>query len=208
MRLDRSMLFRLCPNYPNDRIDLDVSTFNLWSEVFGIVTPIRQVHFFAQLAHESGEFRYLEENLNYSSARLLQVFPKYFDKDNVTLYAHHPEKIASRVYSNRMGNGSESSMDGWKYRGRGYLQLTGKSNYESYAASGYCVGDLLSHPEWLCNSPGRMKSAMWYFSSRGCNRLADDDDIKSITRKINGGYNGLADRMYYWRKAKRVFMLE
>lgn len=208
MRLDRSMLFRLCPNYPKDRIDLDVSTFNLWSETFGIVTPIRQVHFFAQLAHESGEFRYLEENLNYSSARLLQVFPKYFDKDNVTLYAHHPEKIASRVYSNRMGNGSESSMDGWKYRGRGYLQLTGKSNYESYAASGYCVGDLLSHPEWLCNSPGRMKSAMWYFSSRGCNRLADDDDIKSITRKINGGYNGLADRMYYWRKAKRVFMLE
>lgn len=207
MKIDRSMLLRLCPSYPKDHIDSDVATFNLWSAQFGITTCIRQVHFFAQLAYESSGFSRVDENLNYSAKRLLALFPKYFTKENVEAYAGSPQKIASRIYANRMGNGNEESMDGWIFRGRGYMQLTGKDNYRAYERSGFCVNKLTDHPEWLCDSPGRMKSAMWFWWKSGCNRLADNDDVKAITRKINGGYNGLADRQYYWRKAKRVFML-
>lgn len=204
MRIEKSMLLRVCPSYPKDKIDADISTFNLWRDDFGINTPLRICHFFAQIAHESGEFKRVEENLNYSAERLLAVFPKYFNKDNVNLYAGNPKKIASRVYANRMGNGSESSMEGWKYRGRGYIQITGKSNYKAYESSKYCVGKLTDHPEWLCNIPGRMKSAMWFWWKNGCNALADKDDLEAITKKINGGLNGLSSRMYYYRRFKRM----
>ena len=207
MKVTKSMLLRLCPDYRREWVDDDVRVFNAWAERFGITTGIRQIHFFAQLAHESVGFTRVEENMNYSAKRLLQVFPGCFDDAAAQEYAHQPERIASRVYANRMGNGDEASGDGWNFRGRGYMQLTGRSNYLAYARSGYCVGDLMSHPEWLCDSPGRMKSAMWFWMKSGCNRLADADDVKGVTRKINGGYNGLADRMYYWRKAKRVWLL-
>lgn len=207
MKLDRSMLLRFCPTYPRERVDVDVSTFNLWRDDFGITTPQRICHFFAQIAHESGGFKRVEENLNYTAERLLVVFPKYFNSANVGFYAGNPKKIASRIYANRMGNGDEDSMEGWKYRGRGYIQITGKDNYRAYERSGFCVGTLTDHPDWLCETPGRMKSAMWFWWKNGCNKLADAGNINAITKRINGGLNGLADRKYYLRKAERVFML-
>ena len=208
MKVTKSELLRICPNYPADRIDTDVVVLNAWMEPFGITTPLRFCHFIAQLALESGEFRYVEENLNYSADRLMVVFPKYFkDKATAQRYARHPEMIANRVYANRMGNGDEASGDGWKYRGRGYIQLTGKQNYLAYETSGFCNGKLTAHPEWLVKSPGRIKSALWFWYKSGCNKLADADDIRTITQRINGGMNGFADRQYYLRRAKRVMFI-
>ena len=208
MKVTASELRRICPEYPRERIDDDVRVFNEWNERFGISTPLRIAHFFAQLALESNQFRALEENLNYSADRLMVVFKKYFPTRALAEeYAHKPERIASRVYANRMGNGSEETKDGWKFRGRGYIQLTGRTNYLAYETSGFCNGRLTDHPEWLVKSPGRMKSAMWYWFKSGCNQLADKDDIRAITQRINGGVNGLSDRQYYYRRAKRIFML-
>jgi putative chitinase len=208
MKVTKSELLRICPNYPSDRLEADVLVLNAWADPFGINTPLRMAHFIAQLAHESGQFKYLEENMNYSADRLMAVFPKYFPtKALAEQYARKPEKIASRVYANRMGNGNEASKDGWKYRGRGYIMITGRTNYSAYEQSGFCNGKLTAHPEWLCNSPGRMKSAMWFWMKSGCNTLADNDDIRTITQRINGGMNGFADRQYYLRRAKRVMFI-
>lgn len=208
MKVTKNELLRICPDYPSDRIDDDVRVLNEWAPRFGITTTLRMAHLIAQLAHESGGFKYVEENLNYSADRLLQVFPKYFPtKADVERYARHPEMIANRVYANRMGNGDEASGDGWKYRGRGYIQLTGRNNYLAYEQSGFCNGKLTEHPEWLVKSPGRIKSAMWFWYKSGCNKLADADDIRKITQRINGGLNGLSDRQYYYRRAKRILML-
>lgn len=208
MKVSRSDLLKLCPSYPSDRLDADLLVLNAWSERFGITTPLRMAHFLAQLALESNQFRAVEENLNYSADRLMVVFKKYFPTKALALeYAHKPEKIASRVYANRMGNGSEATKDGWKFRGRGYIQLTGRNNYKAYETSGYCNGKLTDHPEWLVNSPGRMKSAMWFWMKSGCNELADRDDIRSITLRINGGLTGYADRQYYLRRIKRIMFI-
>lgn len=208
MKVTASELRRICPEYPRERIDDDVRVFNEWNGRFGISNPLRVVHFFAQLAHESVGFRFVEENMNYSAQRLMQVFPRYFPNlELAEQYAYRPQMIANRVYANRMGNGDEASGDGWKYIGRGYIQLTGRTNYLAYEQSGFCNGRLTDHPEWLCGSPGRMKSAMWYWKKSGCNALADKDDIRTITKRINGGVNGLSNRQYYYRKAKRILML-
>ena len=207
MKVTRSELLRLCPSYPIDNIDDDVRVLNEWGERFGISTPIRMIHFLAQCAHESAGFTTTVENMNYSAKRLLQVFPKHFTPAQAERYARKPSQIANRVYANRLGNGNEASGDGWRYRGRGYIQITGRSNYKAYQDSGLCVGNLMAHPEWLCNSPGRMKSAMWFFMKSGCNELADNDDIEAITRRINGALNGYADRCYYYRRLKRIFMI-
>lgn len=205
MKVSKSDLLKLCPSYPSDRLEADLLVLNAWSEQFGITTPLRTAHFLAQLALESNQFRSLEENLNYSADRLLVVFNKYFPTRALALeYAHKPEKIGSRVYANRMGNGSEATKDGWKFRGRGYIQLTGRNNYKAYETSGYCNGKLTDHPEWLRNSPGRMKSAMWFWWMKGLNALADRDDIRTITKRINGGLNGFEDRKKYLAKIKEI----
>ncbi len=94
-----------------------------------------------------------------------------------------------------------------RFKGRGFIQITGRANYQAYANSGYCVGDLMSHPEWLCESPGNQKASMWFWKTKGLNALADRDDVKAITKKVNGGYNGLANRQYYYRRFKTVFGL-
>lgn len=206
MRITKSQLLRLCFTYPKERVEDDVKFFNEWQGRFGITTPLRIAHFWAQLAHESGGFQYVEENLNYSADALLRTFPKYFTSEEAKEYANKPVKIASRVYGNRMGNGAEETMEGWVYRGRGYIQLTGKTTYRAYRTSGYCTGDIMTKPDLLTKAPGRLKSAMWYWFSKGCNTLADNDDVTAITKKINGGTNGLSDRKYYLRKAKRIFI--
>jgi putative chitinase len=175
---------------------------------YGISTPIRLSHFFAQILHESGNLEYKEENLNYSAQGLLTVFPKYFPNEEIANeYARNPEKIANRVYGGRMGNGDEDSGDGWKYRGRGLIQLTGHDNYK---ACGTALDlDLLGSPDLLCQDPEAIVySACWYWSSRNLNELADKDYILGITKKINGGTNGLKDREHKLDVAKRVLKCE
>ncbi len=207
MKINSQIVRGIMPNAPEDVNSALVKTFNEWSDSFGIDTKMKAAHFLAQIAHESGELRHMEENLNYSEDALLRVFPKYFTRQTAAKYARHPSMIASRVYANRMGNGNEASGDGWMFRGRGAIMITGRSNYKAYAASDFCVGDLMSHPEWLAKSPGCFKSAMWFWWKNGLNELAERDDVEAVTRRINGGTNGLAQRMYYTRKAKKTLWI-
>ena len=204
MIIVESQIRRIMPNVKETRVKEFVKCFNEWSDRFGISTPLRFVHFIAQIAHESGEFKSMEENLNYSADGLLRVFPKYFTKETAAQYARKPEKIANKVYANRMGNGDEASGDGWRFKGRGAIGTTGRDNYKAYADSEFCVGDLMSHPEWLAQSPGCYKSAMYFWWKNGLNQIADTDDVVKVTKRVNGGTNGLAQRQYYYRMAKRV----
>ena len=159
--------------------------------VHHVNTPLRQAHFFSQMEHESG-LKPVSENLNYSATGLLSTFGKYFDLESAKLYARQPQKIANKVYANRMGNGNEASGEGWKYRGRGFIQITGKNNYSMLSKDTRI--DFLSNPDLLLTEVNSMISALWYWNKNGLNALADKNDIKGITRTINGGYNGLADR--------------
>lgn len=207
MKITEQQLRRAVPGVSNVNLPNFVKTFNEWAEKFGISTPLRVVHYLAQVFHESGNLRSREENLNYSADGLLRVFPKYFNAAMAKQYAHKPQMIANHVYANRMGNGSEASGDGWRFKGRGYIGTTGRDNYKAYADSPYCVGDLMAHPEWLAQNPGDQKSAMYFWFKNGLNALADKDDVKAVTKRINGGYNGLENRMYLYRKFKKEFGL-
>jgi len=178
-------------------------------EKYGLTTKLRIAHFMAQIEHESG-LKPIAENLNYSREGLIRTFGKYFTPDvlakngeilklgTATLYARHPEKIANRVYANRMGNGNEASGEGWKYRGRGFIQITGKINYFQLANDTDL--DCLKNPDLLLQEANAMISALWFWNKSGLNKLADKNDIKGITRKINGGYNGLEHRTELLKK--------
>jgi putative chitinase len=169
-------------------------------EEFEINTNKRIAAFLAQCAHESGNFRALHENLNYKAEGLMKIFHKYFpDEDTANDYAHNPEKIANRVYANRMGNGDEDSGDGFRYCGRGLIQLTGKTNYESCGAE--LQVDLDSNPQYLESPEGACRSAAWFWWSRDLNELADTGDIKAITKRVNGGFIGLEDRIAHYETA-------
>lgn len=166
---------------------------------YNIDTPLRKAHFLAQIAHESGKFTRVSENLNYSEAGLVSTFGKYFSKDVVAGkkvakdFAKKPEAIANWVYANRMGNGNQASGDGWKYRGKGLIQLTGKNTQSEYAKS---VGiDITKSPDFLLTPKYAMDSAGWFWNKTKLNALADQDDIKAITKKINGGIIGYDDRV-------------
>ncbi|TAN58604.1 MAG: glycoside hydrolase family 19 protein [Magnetospirillum sp.] len=166
---------------------------------WGIDTPLRLAAFLAQIAHESGQLRALVENLNYSAEALLRVFPHHFDAVQAGAYARHPDRIASRGYANRMGNGDEASDDGWRYRGRGLIQVTGKTNY---AACGTALGlNLIAQPELLEQPGPAARSAAWFWHRNGLNRPADARDIETITRRINGGLTGLEDRKAHYARA-------
>ena len=164
---------------------------------FDISNPFRLSHFLAQCAHESGNFRHVRENLNYSAEGLVKVFPKYFSKETTLWYARKPEAIANLVYGGRMGNGDKNSGDGWKYRGRGYIQLTGKSNYKAFADH---IGDtnIMINSD-LVATKYPLTSAAWFFETKKLWKICDEglhnDIVKKITYRINGGYNGLADRL-------------
>nr|WP_068428021.1 glycoside hydrolase family 19 protein [Magnetospirillum sp. XM-1]CUW37136.1 Lytic enzyme\ len=161
---------------------------------WGIETPIRLAAFLAQIAHESDDLACRVENLNYSAEALLRVFPRHFDADQAVVYAHQPERIGSRVYGNRMGNGDEASGDGWRYRGRGLIQLTGRANYT--AACLALGADLIGQPE-LLEQPGlAARSAGWFWRRNNLNAFADRGDVISITRHINGGLIGIEDRKH------------
>ncbi len=165
------------PHARKDRVAEFVESFNTYAEIFGIDTKLRAAHYIAQVAHETAELRYMEE-------------------------------IASgQQYEGRKDLGNTQAGDGRRFKGRGYLQTTGRANYQRYADSEYCNGDLMSHPEWLAMQPGCQKSSMFFWKTKGLNRYADCDDIRMVSRRINGGYNGYEQRKKYWAKAKEVFGL-
>jgi len=171
-------------------------------EKFQINTPLRLCHFLAQCAHESGNFKVVNENLNYGAKGLLGIFKKYFPTEAKALeYERKPEKIANRVYADRMGNGPESSGDGFKYRGRGYIQLTGKVNYQSFDK--VVEENTTDNPD-LVATKYPLLSAAWFWNSRTLNGLADkgatDADVTAITKKVNGGTHGLEDRITKFKK--------
>ena len=202
--ITREMMMAAAPRADRGRVDVAVRYLNQWAAKFGIDSDLRMAHFLGQVMHESDCLRAVEENLNYSANGLLRTFPRYFTAATAAQYAYKPAKIANRVYANRMGNGSETSGDGYRFRGRGLLQLTGRDNYKAYADSPNCQGDLMAHPDWLAQFPGAIKSALWYWQKHRLSTLADRDDVVAITRKINGGLNGLDDRKYLVAQFKRV----
>jgi len=169
---------------------------------FQINTPLRLAHFLAQCGHESGGFRATQENLNYSAKGLNGIFKKYFPTEAAAAaYARQPQKIASKVYANRMGNGTEASGEGYKFRGRGYIQLTGKDNYTAFGKS---IGeDMTANPDKVA-SQYALLSAAWFFSKNGLHKMADggatDAVVTSITKRVNGGTIGLADRIKHFKE--------
>jgi len=183
-KTNKDVLKNFCPGLIEtcDEFDID---FNI----------DRMASFLAQIGHESGDFYFLEENLMYSAIGLHKIFPKYFNNQNEALiYANKPESIANKVYANRMGNNNEASGDGWKFRGRGLIQLTGKYNYERF-------GQFISDPDldkvisYLETPNGACYSAGWYWDNNNLNELADKKEITKMTRVINGGTHGLQDRL-------------
>lgn len=159
----------------------------------------RIAQFFAQCAHESGNFKVKSENLNYSADGLMKIFPKYFRTRDPQAYARKPEKIANVVYSNRMGNGDEASGDGYKYRGRGYIQLTGKDNYTNFSKS--IDKSLDETVEYLGTEDGAIESALWFWKQRNLNKYCTPGavDEKQICKLINGGFNGLDHRQKLYK---------
>jgi len=170
-------------------------------EKFQINTPLRLAHFLAQCGHESGNFKATQENLNYSADGLKKIFPKYFPGNLAESYARNPEKIASKVYGGRMGNGDETTKEGYKYRGRGYIQLTGKANYTAFAKA--INEDTVANPD-LVATKYPLASAAWFFSKNGLNAIsdkgADDATVTAVTKRVNGGTIGLADRIKHFKE--------
>lgn len=171
---------------------------------YEIDTPQRVAAFLAQCAHESGGFKFLTENLNYRAVTLRKVFPKYFPDDAIAnAYAMQPAKIANRVYGGRMGNGPEESGDGFRYCGRGLIQLTGKQNYMRFAES--IDTPVEEIPEFLGTFEGAVQSACWFWETNNLNQYADSGDILTMTKRINGGTIGLEDRKKHYEHALHVF---
>lgn len=171
---------------------------------YNIDTPLRQAHFLAQVLHESGMCRYTKENLNYSAQGLRAVFGRYFPSDEIaSQYQRQPERIGSRVYANRMGNGDEASGDGYHYRGRGLIQLTGRNNYLKF--SQWSGENVVDEPERVAHE-FPVLSALFYWDTNNLNQYADEDDLRTLTKRINGGYNGLAHREELLLKAKALLV--
>ena len=171
-------------------------------ENFGVNTPLRLAHFLAQCGHESGGFRLTQENLNYSAKGLMGIFKKYFPTQALAdAYARKPEKIANRVYGGRMGNGPEATGEGFKFRGRGYIQLTGKSNYAAFDLA--VEDDILANPD-LVSTKHALASAAWFWKKNGLNLIADTGStaevVTKITKRVNGGTIGLPDRIKHFKE--------
>lgn len=170
---------------------------------YDITTPQRVAAFIAQCAHESGGFKALKENLNYQAASLCRVWPRLFPTMEIAnQYAHKPEMIANRAYGNRMGNGDEASGDGYRYCGRGLIQLTGKDNYTAFAES--IETPIEELPEYLSTFEGAVQSAAYFWSENNLNQYADSGDILTMTKRINGGTIGLEDRKKHYDHALHV----
>jgi putative chitinase len=201
MELTKDQLRQLLPKNPY--IDYWHNALSQLLPDYEINTPQRIAAFIAQCAHESGNFVFLTENLNYKAESLTKIFGKYFkDMATAKAYEKKPEKIANRIYANRMGNGDEASGDGWRYRGRGLIQLTGKTNYTWFAASLEISAEEAA--EYTQTFEGAAQSACWFWETNKLNNEADKGDIKTMTRKINGGFIGLDDRIKHYNHALHV----
>ena len=168
---------------------------------FGITNTLRLAHFLAQAGHESGGFKAVNENLNYSADGLKKIFPKYFPGNLSESYSRNPEKIANKVYASRMGNGDEASGDGWKYKGAGFIQLTGKANHQAFDKT--VDDDIVANPS-LVATKYPLASAAWFFDSNKlwsiCDKGADDATVTAVTKRVNGGTIGLADRIKHFKE--------
>lgn len=197
----KDKLAKIIPGNPY--IDNWYDALNMILPDYDINTIPRVSAFLAQTAHESGGYKFLKENLNYRAVTLRKVFPKYFPTDVLaTKYAQKPEMIANRVYGGRMGNGPESSGDGFRYCGRGLIQLTGKSNYTKFAES--IETPVEEIPEYLATFEGAIQSACWFWEENSLNKWADKGDILTLTKRINGGTIGLPDRIKHYEHARHV----
>jgi putative chitinase len=209
--ISKDLLFQAIPEVKKSKLDIDAICVELNKAFNQKTNPAddlsdskRRAAFIAQCAHESGCFRTLVENLNYSQEGLRKVFGKYFPDDaTAAKYARNPEAIANRVYANRMGNGDEASGEGWKYRGRGLIQLTGKDNY---TRCGKAIGaDLvIANPDYLLTIEGAVKSALWFWTANKINTFADKEDLVGMTKKINGGTHGLQERTEFYHRVLSV----
>jgi putative chitinase len=179
---------------------------NSMAEVFPtyeINTPRRVAAFLAQCGHESGGWTVFQENLNYSAQGLNSIFKKYFPTiESAQPYARKPEMIANKIYANRMGNGAPETGDGWRYRGRGPIQLTGSANYKAFAQEMFDDWEnLYNNPDWVTEDKDfALMSAIWFWNKNKLNALADIEDIKTMTKRINGGYIGLEDRIKHYNE--------
>ena len=202
--LSRDQLAQLIPGNPY--VDYWHSAMDRCLPDYDINTPQRIAMFVAQCAHESGNFRVLKENLNYKAESLTRVWPRYFPSIDVARqYAHNQEAIANRAYASRMGNGPESSGDGWRYCGRGLIQLTGKDNYTRFAMS--IETPVEEIPAYLGTFEGAVQSACWFWETNNLNQWCDQGDVMTVTKKINGGTLGLADRQKHYQHALHVLGL-
>jgi putative chitinase len=169
-------------------------------EKFGVSNPLRLSHFLAQCAHESGNFKFVRENLNYSADGLRKIFPKYFPTTELAAkYARQPEKIANKVYGSRMGNGDEASGDGFKFRGRGYIQLTGKNNYTAFDK--FVEDDILADPDLVASKYPLMSAAFFFHTNKLwdiCDKGHGHEVVLAVTKRVNGGVIGLADRQKHF----------
>jgi len=190
--LTEEMIKKVNPHAKADIVKALIENEDELSKQYEINSPLRWAHFLAQTSHESGGYTVIEENLNYKAEGLDKIFPKYFKDVDSDDYAHQPVKIANRVYANRMGNGDEDSGDGYKFRGHGLIQLTGRDNYTNMAKDlGVDVEDIVQH---LATADGAVESAAWFWHKNGINKLADEDNITAVTKKVNGGTIGLNQR--------------
>jgi len=195
-------ILQVFPNAKQELVDELVNSIDMLTNEYGIDNEIKMAHFLAQTAHESGGFRITEENLNYSADRLMTVFPKYFRNIDARAYHRQPEKIANHVYANRMGNGDEESGDGYRFRGRGLIQLTGRNNYTAFAEENNM--DVEEAADYLSTPEGAVRSAAWFWNRNDINELADTDNVREVTKRINGGTIGLPERAKYTEKFKDI----
>lgn len=189
----------LCPKTKSSILEGYVEPLNTVGEYYEMFDNTKRIAgFLAQIAHESGGFNFVIENLNYSQQGLRKTFPKYFPTDELAAqYARKPEKIANRVYANRMKNGDESSGDGFKFRGRGLIQLTGRDNYTKFAdALDMNIDDTI---QYLETPNGAVASAGWFWDNNKLNSYCDRDDFIGLTKRINGGVIGLEDRLHHYQ---------
>lgn len=177
---------------------MNIETHRATLARYGIDTPLRLAAFLAQCDHESQGFTRFAENLNYSATGLTATWPKRFPPDIAAQYARQPEKIANRAYADRLGNGPEETGDGWRFRGHGYIQITGRDNHADFANCKKMSLDAVI--VYLQTEAGAMESAAWFFKTRGLNAIADKGDILSLTKAINGGTNGYKDRLALYER--------
>lgn len=207
MKITLSLLQAVCPKTKASTLEKFIKPLNDVVEYYDINTPQRLAAFLAQIAHESGGFNAVKENLNYSAKGLMTTFKKYFpDEATAKAYERKPEKIANRVYANRMGNGNEASGDGFKFCGRGLIQLTGKHNYTRFAAA--LEVPLQECVEYLETPAGACASAGWFWDNNDLNKYCDSGDFTTLTKRINGGTIGLADRKHHYEIALEILTQE